>query len=149
RPRCIWRFALGIANDPLFGDLAPAAYGAAEMCRSRARTRHFSISAFIFLARRSAEPPPGSKPSLAKASFTSGMTSAELVALLIASTIVWSVPAGANRPNHTGTSKPGRPDSAIVGASGMTGVRDRLAMPSRRIVPDFTWPDDVETPSNM
>lgn len=66
----------------------------------------------------------------------------------------FGVPAGAARPNHDCTSKPGKPDSATVGTSGSSGERCALVMAMARNRPactcgraegvlsniDCTWP---------
>src|SRR5262245_18994328 len=48
---------------------------------------------------------------------------------------VLGVPAGANNPNQTVVSKPGRAVSEIVGTLGRTGARRVPATPSTRMVP--------------
>jgi hypothetical protein len=48
------------------------------------------------------------------------------------------VPAGTIRAYHDTASKPGKPCSAIVGSSGITGERLRLAMPIARSLPERT-----------
>ncbi|MNC67884.1 hypothetical protein D3C75_1184270 [compost metagenome] len=55
------------------------------------------------------------------------------------------VPAGAARPNHVTASKPGKPRSAMVGTSGMSGARCEDVTASARILPLRTWPISVGT----
>ncbi|KAG1433667.1 hypothetical protein G6F56_014549 [Rhizopus delemar] len=59
------------------------------------------------------------------------------------------VPAGATRPNHDSTSKPGSPDSASVGTSGVDGRRWGEVTPMARSLPACTWGNDEGRLSNM
>ena len=53
-------------------------------------------------------------------------------------TIGAGVPAGASSPNHDIASKPGKPDSAMVGSSGMLGERMSDVTARARKVPART-----------
>ena len=48
------------------------------------------------------------------------------------------MPAGPTTPYQTEASKPGKPDSAIVGTSGKIGERFSLSTASTRSAPDLT-----------
>ncbi|MNV13921.1 hypothetical protein D3C71_1045850 [compost metagenome] len=54
-------------------------------------------------------------------------------------TISGGVPAGANTPNQAATSKPGTPDSAMVGISGANGTRLPVVTASPVSLPARTW----------
>ena len=54
-------------------------------------------------------------------------------------TTALGVAAGATRPYHTEASKPGKPDSAMVGVSGKIAVRVGLSTASTRSLPLRTW----------
>ncbi|MNV76109.1 hypothetical protein D3C71_1694430 [compost metagenome] len=55
------------------------------------------------------------------------------------------VPAGAANPNQVTASKPGKPRSAMVGTSGISGTRCAEVTASARILPLRTWPISVGT----
>src|SRR5438105_3539099 len=95
-------------------------------------------SARIVAASSSGELPTGSAPSPASFSLTSGsfrMRDASKWSLEITST---GVPEGTISAYQETASKPGKPCSAIVGSSGITRERFRLAMPSVRSLPERT-----------
>jgi NitT/TauT family transport system substrate-binding protein len=68
----------------------------------------------------------------------SGASSAAETALLSFSTIAGGVPAGASIPHQLLASYPGTPDSAIVGTSGITGLRLAPPVPKALSLPALT-----------
>ena len=85
-------------------------------------------------ARSCGVPPVVSKPSVWKRSRIAGSFTILLVSALMRSTIAFGVCAGAKMPNQFELSKPGTPDSSMVGMSGTISERlaDEIAMPLRR-----------------
>jgi tripartite-type tricarboxylate transporter receptor subunit TctC len=63
--------------------------------------------------------------------------------------IPYKGPAGTKIPNQVLTSNPGRPDSAMVGSSGASGVRLAVVTASARTRPPFTCDRDEAKLSNM
>src|SRR5262249_28948265 len=122
-----------------------AAHCSRRMFFLRTMVAHFLSSVRTLAASTSGPPPTGAMPSFPSASRTRGAASTALVLRLRRSTIAGRVPAGANRPNQTMVSKPGSPDSEIVGRSGSTGARSGAATPSIRTLPASTYPRRDET----
>ncbi|MNC86573.1 hypothetical protein D3C83_22450 [compost metagenome] len=81
---------------------------------------------------------PGSSACVANFSRTSGRAIAFARSAFRRPTISRGVPAGAITPKNPMTSKPGRPDSAIVGTFGTTGERCRPVWPIIRNRPACT-----------
>ena len=63
--------------------------------------------------------------------------------------IALEVPAGASSAYHDTASKPGKPDSAIVGTSGKSGVRFALATPRARSFPAWMCGSAADDCANM
>ena len=85
--------------------------------------------------KASGDDPPGSAPSLAQVSFSSGSANALTTASWSFCTIAAGVPAGTHSPYHDVTSKPARPDSIAVGMSGNAGERFAEVTTMGRTVP--------------
>src|SRR6185295_19835052 len=106
-------------------DLSPAGRGGDQRLQlstlifaSRITGPHLSISDFRKAASSAGVEPFGLAPSSSKRDFTGAWTSAALVTALILAMTSCGVFAGTKKPNQENTSKPGTPDSAIVGMSG-------------------------------
>src|ERR1700736_4420830 len=104
---------------------------------SRMTGRHLSISDLRKAARSARVEPFGLAPSSSNRDFTDAWTSAALVSTLILAMTSFDVFAGTKKPNHENTSKPGTPDSAMVGISGTTATRSLVVTASARSEPAF------------
>jgi len=100
--------------------------------------RQRGTSSAISLRKGSGGLPTGSPPSSTRILVIMGdlltRASSSLNLLMMGA----GVPAGAAHPCQVETSKPRRPDSAMVGNSGSTDDRSVLLTPSTRNLPDFT-----------
>src|SRR5205823_13486107 len=105
---------------------------------SRITGPHLSISDFRKLASSAGVEPFGVAPSSSSRVLTDGWASAALVSALILATTSCGVLAGTKKPNHDITSKPGTPDSAMVGMSGTTATRSLVVTATPRTEPAFT-----------
>ncbi len=79
----------------------------------------------------------------------SGCASTRRMSPEILSTTGFGVAAGAKNANHVASSKPGRPDSAIVGRSGASGERVAVVTASPRSLPALMWGSAVGRLSNI
>src|SRR5262249_19311496 len=131
-----------------FPRLCPVAVAAAGHCGERARARqstlapdalttsaHFGISDFTYARSSSGVPPTTSMPRSVKALRTGGSLTVAAVARCSVAMTSFGVPAGATSACQVVASKPGKPDSAMVGTSGNTAVRLSVVIASARIVP--------------
>ena len=98
---------------------------------------HFAFSATTCRARSSGVPATATAPCAISISRSSGSSSACRMAALSLSITAGGVPAGAKMPSHALTSKPGTPDSAIVGSSGAPGKRRAVDTARPRTLPPF------------
>src|ERR1700676_4427401 len=105
---------------------------------SRRPWPHFSISDLRKAESWAGVEPFGLAPSSSNRDFTDAWTSAALVSTLILAMTSFDVFAGTKKPNHENTSKPGTPDSAMVGISGTTATRSLVVTASPRRLPPFT-----------
>ena len=80
---------------------------------------------------------------------TSGSASALTTSLLSLATTSLPVPAGATMAKKELNSKPGRPDSEIVGASANCGWRAFIGTPIRRSLPPRTSEAMVASPCKV
>jgi hypothetical protein len=78
---------------------------------------------------------PGSMPSVANRSWTSGILRILSTSACRRSTMAGGVPAGAKIACHETTSKPGTPASCMVGTSGRLGTRFAVDTASARTRP--------------
>src|SRR5450631_4927216 len=99
---------------------------------------HLSISDFRKAASSAWVEPFGSAPSSSNRGLTDAWASAALVSALILATTSGGVRTGTQNANHENTSKPGRPDSAMVGISGTARTRSLVVTASPRRLPAFT-----------
>src|SRR6202171_6844772 len=104
---------------------------------------HLSISDFRKAASSAGVEPFGVAPSSSNRDLIDACASAALVSALILATISCGVFAGTKNPNHENTSKPGTPDSAMVGISGTAATRSLVVTASPRKLPDRTC-DTIE-----
>ena len=104
----------------------------------RTTRAHFSLSAAMYFAKASGVPATVWAPWASSDSFTAGSSSACRMAALSLSMIGAGVPAGAKTPSQAATSKPGTPDSAMVGYSGAVGKRCAVVTARPRTLPPFT-----------
>src|SRR4051794_22766736 len=126
------RLARGLSkHNPLRGEgvehfsagrYAASSYSALSP-RSLTTLLHFTFSSRRNVAYCSGVLATISNPILVNCSRTFGCWTAATISLLRRLTISFGVAAGARMPNHVITSKPGKPDSAIVGNSGATVER--------------------------
>src|SRR6185369_1338777 len=107
---------------------------------SRITGPHLSISDFRKAASSPGVVPRGVAPRSSKRDLTLGCARAALVSALSLAMISGGVFTGTKKPNQLETSKPGTPDSAIVGISGTTATRSLVVTASARTAPDLTWP---------
>src|SRR6478752_4976302 len=105
---------------------------------SRITGPHLSVSDFRKAASCAGVEPLGLAPSSSNRDLTGGCTSAALVSALILATTSGGVLAGTKKPNQENTSKPGTPDSAMVGISGTAATRSLVVTASPRKLPPFT-----------
>src|ERR1700686_3463664 len=111
---------------------------------SRMTGPHLSISDLRKAASSAGVEPFGLAPSSSNRDFTDAWTSAALVSTLILAMTSFDVFAGTKKPNHENTSKPGTPDSAMVGISGAAATRSLVVTASPRKLPDRTC-DTIES----
>src|SRR5687768_9161117 len=95
-------------------------------------------SAFIAVANCSGDPPTDSAPRLKNACFTSELLSTRATSWFNLLMIAGGVLAGAHIPVIPSTSKPGRPDAAIVGRPGTSTEGSALVTANALNLPDFT-----------
>jgi hypothetical protein len=79
---------------------------------------HLACSTFMNWANFSGVPPPSSAPEAYSRSITSGITSTLLMSSFIRFAIAAGILPGPTRPYQVVASKPGKPDSAMVGTLG-------------------------------
>src|SRR6266516_4891083 len=116
---------------------------------SRMTGPHLSISDFRKAASSAGVEPFGVAPSSSNRDLTGAWASAALVSALILAMTSCGVLAGTKKPNHENTSKPGKPDSAMVGRSGTTATRSLVVTASPRKLPAFTCSSTVGMLSKM
>src|SRR5262249_55796203 len=87
------------------------------------------------LRTSSGVPPTTSMPRSVKALRTGGSWTVAAVARCSVAVTSFGAPAGATSACQVVASKPGNPDSAMVGTSGNTAVRLSVVIASARIVP--------------
>src|SRR5258706_7007133 len=110
---------------------------------------HLSVSARMCATNFSGEPPATSAPCASSCSLPSGLCKYLFTSAFSLAMIGAGVPAGARMPNHELASKPGRPDSAIVGTSGSAGARLSEVTATARTLPDLISASDEGRLSNM
>src|ERR1700730_2429011 len=123
-------------------------YGALRPVNATASAQ-VAISTLIMAANSSGVLPSGLAPAPLSRPAKSGSSVARLISPAILSTMSRGVPAGATRPFHVTTLKPGKPDSATVGTSGICGSRCAVDTASRRIAPEATCGRASDTFENM
>src|SRR5271169_3611727 len=84
---------------------------------------HSGVSFLMIAVNSAGVLPTVSRPSWSNFLRTSGIARALTVSPCNLSRTSFGVPAGASRPNHGTASKPGNPDSAMVGRSGASAER--------------------------
>src|SRR4029078_5110048 len=108
--------------------------------KSRALTisPHLPPSALKRASACADEPSIASNPISDSFLRTSGFLTVSLIAALSVAMICGSVLAGTKKPNQEAAVKPGKPDSANVGTSGVAATRLSAAMPRPFILPPVT-----------
>src|SRR4029078_12745732 len=90
---------------------------------------HLASCALDRVSACAGDPSMGSKPISESFLRTSGFLMVSLIAALSVAMTCGSVLAGAKKPTQDAAKKPGNPDSANVGTSGVTEARFSLATP--------------------
>src|SRR5205807_2581351 len=96
---------------------------------------HTAVSAAISAANSSGVLPSGSAPYCSSRAMNCGSLTARPISAAILFTMSFGVPAGAISPFQVSTLKPGKPDSATLGTSGICGARWAPDTASRRTAP--------------
>src|SRR5262249_41127178 len=96
---------------------------------------HFGISDFTYARSSLGVPPTTSMPRSVRALRTGGSLTVAAGARCRVAVDPFGGPAGATSACQVVASKPGKPDSAMVGTSGNTAVRLSVVIASARIVP--------------
>src|SRR5215510_4181444 len=99
---------------------------------------HLPTSALNMASACAGEPSIASKPISDSLLRTSGFLTVSLIAALSVAMICGSVLAGTKKPTQEAAVKPGNPDSANVGTSGVAATRLSAAMPRPFILPPAT-----------
>lgn len=107
------------------------------ICAALTMSRHFSPSDTLNRANVAGSDPTGLAPRPAYCVTTLGWRSARAACSDSLATMAGGVPLGAHRPYQVLMSKPGNPDSAIVGTSGSSSTRRLVVTATARSLPDL------------
>src|SRR6185436_3977381 len=130
--------------DPLRGDFEAHSADAFEAFTARP---HFAASAATNLAASSSDCGAGTRPMPWMRSLRSGALIAATISAFSFCSTSRGVPAVVKRPYHPYASKPGRPDSATVGTSGIWG--ERFAPDTASILIRPLWTNCARGPSAL